>query len=634
MANPFEKRATEYLRDDEAFLSVVSPEPLSTFFVRPAREDRLLDRLVMIIGTPGSGKTTMARLFQYSMIKTLLRNDSLEIYRPLIGSLSQCGVLQHGRPAIIGARLPLESEYREFWEFPYTDELKLGLLTALIQARAVLAWIYNLQSTGIPLEDIRIIPRKNSAAALASIGGPETGDILARAEQVELAIYQISAALVPPDVELISSHASTAYRPFDVIDEIEVFDGGKTLTLRPLIILDDAHTLQSTQFDLLRRWLARRELKVARWVITRFDALTPNQVLLESGSSGGRDMTFIRMQSDSGRARERTAFRKMAKDMSGRYLRRMDSFNGRGLTDLGAMLATHPQTLSASKLAQLAKHVDTVQNRTGVSEVRRRNFESAIAKYLSSRAEKLPDVSLSMLVIMMERYQKRTKSSERQFDIFGGTEEDQGVEPAKPIRADSGVMEGAEVHLLHKYDRPLYYGIDALCDASSENAEQFLQLASVLVDQLETKLIRGRSITLTSKEQDRLLRQRAAEIVKRWDFPNASGVRDLTEGIATECLAKSLEPNAPLKGGASAVGVPQVEFETIPEIYPHLAQVLQYSVAYNAIDLVQGYGTKRKLWCLLELGGALRLKYGLTLTRGGFIERDASHLNSILRGGQ
>ena len=32
MANPFEKRATEYLRDDEAgFLSLVSPEPLRTY---------------------------------------------------------------------------------------------------------------------------------------------------------------------------------------------------------------------------------------------------------------------------------------------------------------------------------------------------------------------------------------------------------------------------------------------------------------------------------------------------------------------------------------------------------------------------------------------------------------------------
>ena len=68
MANPFEKRATEYLRDDEAFLAVVTPEPLATFLQKPAKEGRLYDRLAMIIGTPGSGKTTLARLFQFSTL--------------------------------------------------------------------------------------------------------------------------------------------------------------------------------------------------------------------------------------------------------------------------------------------------------------------------------------------------------------------------------------------------------------------------------------------------------------------------------------------------------------------------------------------------------------------------------------
>ena len=75
--NPFEKRATEYLRDDEAFLAVVTPEPLVTFFQKPAEEDRLYDRLSVIIGTPGSGKTTLARLFQFPTLRTLLRNRDL-----------------------------------------------------------------------------------------------------------------------------------------------------------------------------------------------------------------------------------------------------------------------------------------------------------------------------------------------------------------------------------------------------------------------------------------------------------------------------------------------------------------------------------------------------------------------------
>lgn len=629
MANPFEKRATEYLRDDEAFLSVVSPEPLSTFFQQPAREDRLLDRLVMIIGTPGSGKTTMTRLFQYSTVRTLLRNESLDSYRALIASLAQCGAIYDGAPTVLGARIPLESEYREFWEFPYPSELKLGLMTALIQARAVLAWIHNLQSTGVALEDIRIVPRDNVRAATASIGGTDTASILAKATEIEFAIYRISAALVPPDVDAISETAATAYRPFDVIDTVEVTQNEQTLTLRPLIILDDAHSLHAEQFDLLRRWLARRELKVARWVITRFDALTPRQVLLSPGLSAEREITYIKMQNDKRRRMERTAFRKMARDMSSRYLRRMDSFNRRGLTELGSMLATVPEGFPPSKLDRLRKHVDAVQRRNRVTPTRRIELESKIDGYLGANSGE--ELHLACLDILMERYAKRTKSQASQLDLFGTDDlNEPDFEPSKPLGVDSGVVDGAEVHLLHDYDRPYYVGIDTLCDASSENAEQFLQLAGVLVSQLETKLIRGRELTLNAREQNKLLRERADQMVREWDFPQARAVRALTDEIAKQCLEKSLEPNASLGGGAIAFGILQDEFEQIPTTHPRLAQVLQFAVAYNAITLVQDHGTKKQKWCLIELGGTLLLRNGLTLNRGGFLERSVTDLADVV----
>jgi hypothetical protein len=91
-----------------------------------------------------------------------------------------------------------------------------------------------------------------------------------------------------------------------------------------------------------------------------------------------------------------------------------------------------------------------------------------------------------------------------------------------------------------------------------------------------------------------------------------------------------MEPNASLGSGASAVGIPQEEFTTIPTTYPVLARVLQFGVAYNAFVLVPNYGTKKREWCLIELGGILLLHHGLTLRRGGFLERRAEDLVSML----
>ena len=249
MANPFEKRATEYLRDDSAFLAVVTPEPLATFLLKPAREERLYDRLAMIIGTPGSGKTTLARLFQFTTLRTLLRNRSMTNYKPLIDTLTACGAIGDEHPTLVGGRLPLEAEYREFWELPYPEELKTGLMIALLQARTVLTWLRNIQASGVLLDQVEIVPRADANAALTAIGGTTGSDLLARAREVELAIYRISAALVPPGIEDIDREAGAAYRPFDVIEAFRITDGEDVLQLRPLVIFDDAHSLHPTQLE-------------------------------------------------------------------------------------------------------------------------------------------------------------------------------------------------------------------------------------------------------------------------------------------------------------------------------------------------------------------------------------------------
>jgi hypothetical protein len=166
----------------------------------------------------------------------------------------------------------------------------------------------------------------------------------------------------------------------------------------------------------LRRWLARRELKVARWILTRLDALTPTDVLIEQapndaadepGLKHTREITDIWLQSGGDRSNQRRAFRKMAKDMAARYLRQMEVFNRRGLHSLGDLLSTEPEPIAPGKREKLAKQVDSLQRRYAVSPERRQGLEKEISSYLTGAGEDGEELRLAMLAILLERYAKR-----------------------------------------------------------------------------------------------------------------------------------------------------------------------------------------------------------------------------------
>jgi len=147
--NPFEKRATEYIRDDVAFLPYVTPEPLVTYLERYAKEDVLFDRLVVLIGTPGSGKTTLARLFLLPTLTTLLQTPELPSQAALMDALTACkAIAADGTPAptVAGCRIPLESNYRDCWELPYAEDIRHNLFRSLLQARTVLAWLRGMET--------------------------------------------------------------------------------------------------------------------------------------------------------------------------------------------------------------------------------------------------------------------------------------------------------------------------------------------------------------------------------------------------------------------------------------------------------------------------------------------------------
>jgi hypothetical protein len=279
MSNPFLRRATEYIRDDSAFLSIVSPEPLTTFVAKHKKRSLLFEQPVRVIGTPGSGKTMMASLVEFRLVESVLRDQTSENNKLLARAFAASGFAANEVPTVAAIRIPMESEYRDFWELPYDPAVKTKLILSLIQARTILALIRNLTANGRRSpQSVRFVGRDNAAAQLEQIGGTEVQEVLARARAVERAVYSIGASLVPPAIADIPSEARDPYQPFEAILEVEIDWNGSPLRVRPMVILDDVHTLHPAQFEALFRTLARRDIRFARWMMMRMDSLSPTAI--------------------------------------------------------------------------------------------------------------------------------------------------------------------------------------------------------------------------------------------------------------------------------------------------------------------------------------------------------------------
>jgi len=625
MPNPFRKRATEYISEPVALLPLVSQRPIGDFLSKDA--EAIFEKLTVIVGSPGCGKTTIARVMEYDCLFELSQNPDHN--KALTAVLHDHEVLVDGRPGLLAHLLPMTSDFRAIWELPYTPQLKSSLLRSFVQSKAVLGWFRRLVASGVALSDIEVLTRRDTESASVIHQAQTAESFRDGAREIEMAIFKIVTALVAPNVEdLPKEFLDTRYDVFEFLTGFrlggqEVSSGG-SWTLKPLVIIDDAHELHPNQYVQLRDWLKSRVIGVSRWIMCRPDVVAPEdfrEVLVEdnaessplpAGSSRGRDYILRLMQLSS---RETKKFRPVARDIANNYLRSMPEISNR-VSDVERLLATSSMSVAAGQIRHIREAI--------ASRALESKFGDGLLKALEERipASADDDERAQTLRILIERERNRTP----QLALIEPEPLDEPVSDDRQARAD--VVDGARIQLLHEYRRPYYYGLEKLADASNANIEQFITLCGALVDVVAAQVVRGKPISLKARIQNDTLQKKARDVMSEWDFPYHVQVRELVELIAKRCLEVTLKPNAPLSDGANAVGVPQSEFDQLHTGTDRLARVLHFAFAYKALNLVPHYRCKNKDWCLLELGGIPCLAFGLTLGRGGFIEDRLSGLQS------
>ncbi|OEC35867.1 hypothetical protein SAMN05216600_109167 [Pseudomonas cuatrocienegasensis] len=631
MDNPFKKRATEYVAEPSTLLPLVSHTPLLEFFSLDGVE--LLEKLSIVVGTPGCGKTTIARVIEFDSLATLAR-DPVEINKELAVALTQLSILKDGTPSLLAYRLPMTTNFRSIWDLPYSESIRATLLRAYVQSKAVLGWFRQLETVEeLDIEQIEIVTGSDSESARQVLKADSPSDFREYARRIELAVFKVITALVAPSEQDLAEIINESYDVFEYIERFRVRNWivgtpGEYVDLLPMAIVDDAHELHPLQFAQLRDWLKRRNIYIGRWVMCRPDVVSPEDYrdamakeVMEDGeqrpgTAGGRDY-ILRLMQPSNRSAKR--FLVVARDISSRYLNGINELSRRSIKTLPNILDHNNVSLAASQLEQLRKSVVEFQQESRLSKTVIDSLRARIPETTQ------PDEALAALRILLRREWNRTPQ-------LGLLDDDPTDEPLTGDRTISpALLEGARLQLFHEFGRPYYFGMDKLAEASNNNIEQFIRLSGSLIDELIVRVVRNRKPELSAKLQHDVLRKLSLKIMDEWDFPYHALVKDLLAGMAKRCLDRTLLPNAPLDHGANAIGIPQEEMDKVLARSERLTRVLHFAFAYKALVFVPQYKCKGRVWCLLEIGAIPSIAYGLTLRRGGFIEDTLSGLQSLLK---
>ncbi|PTU30325.1 hypothetical protein [Stenotrophobium rhamnosiphilum] len=631
MDNPFKKRRTELIADKRTLLSLISPTPVNEFF--RSEKSELLEKLTMVVGTPGCGKTTIAQIVEFETLGTLCISQGDQLNDSLMDALTYNGLILNGVPVLMGHRLAMSTNFRGIWDLPYSNQTRSALLRAFVQSKAVLGWFRQLEGMNVSLTDVEIVMGGNADSLAVITGADSPAKFRQYARDIELAIFKIVTALVPPaEGAMAAQFLNTSYDVFEALKYFKIRnwptqEADAWVNLRPMIIIDDAHELHPAQFLELRDWLKTKTIGVSRWLMCRPDVVAPEDYReamtrehmyeegLAPGSTKGRDYLIKLMELGSRDARR---FKPIATDIANRYIAGIPEFSRRSIRDIRNTLDVGSATLPDGQIKQLREEISKLARDSRFSDT----LVNTIGGRIPSSARE--DEKLAALRILLNRERNRTP----QLGLLGDdTEIGEPVTDEK--MAATSLIDGGRIQLMRQFERPYYYGMDKLIAASNVNIEQFIRLTGSLVDELLARMIRGNSPTLTPRSQHKALINQANQTMNEWDFPYNSSVRILVHNIATRCQEITLRPNAPLTLGANAIGVPQDEMDRVLERSERLTRILHFAFAYKALVFVPQYKCKGKVWCLLELGALPSMAYGLRLSRGGFIEDTLSGLQSL-----
>ena len=596
------------------------------------------DRLLVLRSASGAGKTSLMRLFRSDSLEFINGRDDL---RELAEKLRAVGALDDQGPVWLGTLLNLSRNYRGLVDVLPYPEAAVRLFFRLLDARimmAVMAAALAAQGLEFPadIDELTFEATKdgeNSGELSQRLGGSAGRSVLAWAQSVESELLAMLDSLLPVGwTEEDRGHAELYSLRFLTLCNIHV--AGRPLRQKPLIMLDDGHSLAKSQRDALLLALGDRSLRVGRWYSERYEALAPEEILGSIGKKG-RDYELLELESvargvpDGERQRFRQGhFERLLTDIANRRAATALKHQA-GVDDPFSLFLTDDEETVAEQ-SVITEAWSTLTERLLTNHGTR---YSQWVETASSRTGLGGLVGMKEVEILISRDERR--SQRELFDVVLSDAE-------ATERGSSALREAARLQLSQEFGLPFYYGPDAVARLSSQNIEQYLVICGDLFAEMLGRITVDKEPHLTPFRQDRIIR-RASEMLWKQIPTLAHHGRDvqaLIAGIVDIARIEAKKLNVPYPPGVTGTAMLMAEREQLIDDRfraenPHaqtLYVALSEAVALNLVSAEVDRSSKNQKVMVLYLNRLLCPRFDLVLGRGGFRERRIGVMASWLAG--
>lgn len=616
--NAFKIRAADPpLIDTSQFLQLYCPVLLEQF-----DEEKLFsDRLLVIRGSPGAGKSSFLRLFEASALVAIHTNRDQGSTEDLVQALEKLRALTSDGPKALGLYIHCDGALRDVAHVGTGDKSPF-LFNALLDVRITRLFLTALRQ----LQDARVLslgPGFQLSALDASDVVPElfskrlTLDEMA--ERCQIIERGFSAALnsfpddpLPAEIRGHSRLHALSYL------ERQVRDVPALNNLRPVVMLDDVQDLYPDQRLHLRKELVRRS-PIARWLAVRTHVYGLEEVISFQAGDGERgDSQEIDLD---GALAQSSLFARFAANIVDRRLRATQFLEAAKLTDFKGYFQELEENLPASSVARVLGNMadEGADLRAGRGVLAK--IDNALKVVNESPLNFAQLVELQQMLIGARRLSKRA-----QLPLFPDME--------FPQPPDAKTEEAALLFVSKALRVPYYKGFDKFVGASSANVHQLLSNLAPVVDLLVHRAELDQALRISAKEQDAILRKRADDYYNSLVSHHRHGaaILQFVRNLGRFCAAVTYRPNAPIAPGVTGFGINRAQLSSDKaRLDPIKTQVLTEAVAGNILTvrtIRQGTaGAENEVFYLNRL---LCVKFDLPLNYGGWQHVSLSLLDRMM----